>query len=257
MAVAHLIEASCDPLILQSAGPNGLEAAAVYYVWLRFPQLAAALGTNLVNSSGPSLSFAYAAKREQGQTLFHRICFAIAGMSVASVVALALWLAPFVHYWLGGRYDVREGVWVAGAMAAQVGLKNLAFLGSSVFYPLGKVKLVIVVTFCQAATKIGIGLILVQLAPILGMTIAGGAGALVAAGLYAFVLTRYEILPPSRIVQMVALITFVCAASILGSFATLGVSFWQMTTGICLTGGILVAGLAWWLLRTRVVSLVR
>ena len=256
--VVNLVIASCDPFILQTAGPGGLEAAALFYVWLRFPQLASALCSNLVNSSGPSLASAFAANPEQGRAMYRRVFMAVVGVSLATTVGLGMWLAPFVHHWLGGRYDLEDRVWVAAAMAALIGLNNFVVLAASVFYPLGEVKLIVWVFSVQAATKVAAGLLLVQFAPILGMTVAGGVATLLAVGLFAVALARRQILPVTFMVRVAALMTIGCVAATAGGFVTQGLGFWPMVAGIGLTAAALAVGLSWWMIRSGVaVSLFR
>lgn len=240
---------NCEPFLLLLA-ETARQSTAEYYIWARFPQLFYSMNWLLFGAVSPAVAAAYATSDVTGHNAFAKVSRVIAVMTFAGMLGLGIWLTPVVHFWTGGRYDLADAIWVATAMAAGVGGRNLIAAFSLPFYATNRVRTVTLAHSAQLAVKVTLGIVLVPLSPVLGVAVADAASALVSFIVLGVALHRNGDATMRTLVAPLLVLGLVTAAIAVGANATVSFGLWSTAAGIAGTAACLAVLLALWLRRT-------
>jgi Na+-driven multidrug efflux pump len=166
--LASVAESVADILVLH-ASSGGLTAIALFTIWHRFPALLFQFASQLLNSAFPTLSARISADPAAGHRLFLKISHFVVGMSTLFFIGLGIWLPPFIHLWVGGRYDLPDARLLAWLIGAFVCVRlNTSLL---VYYLAagGHTALIAWLTWAQCVLKIGVSVAVVPSFGLVGL----------------------------------------------------------------------------------------
>lgn len=241
--LAWTIEAGLDVFLLDwLPGGGGLPAVAAYTLWWRFPQMAFTVCGGLNYSAFPSFA-RVAADPLQARQALARVALPACGLATAAVVGIGGWLAPFVHHWLGGRYDRADGPTLAILMGLLVGLRLYGNLVALFWLATGRSRLTTILCWVQAATKLGLSLVLVPYAGMPGLIVASCVSVCVQSVGVGWFLWRSGLLGGRIAVGLVAMLAMSVAVAAGLARTTVSSDLTTTVVGIGLTGMVLAVGL--------------
>lgn len=192
--VAGVFEYALDPLLLGLSRGGVAEAIAAYTLWSRLPMMWQAAASGWMNNAVPSMTAGYARDPVAGARLMRKVCLVNVAISTFGAVSLGVWLQPFVHHWLSGKYDLPQGRTLALWFGLAALARCLAHQYVTLALALAKPGAVSAFSWALTGAKLAIAVPLVMAMGIQGVVIAGFLGSCAAmAGLAIW--TRYRIGP--------------------------------------------------------------
>jgi O-antigen/teichoic acid export membrane protein len=243
--LAAVVDSIADVLILQ-ASPDGLNAIAYYTVWHRAPTLLHAVTNNLLNSAFPTLTTSLAADVAAGRRLFQTVSHPVVGLTTLSFLGLGLWLPPFVHLWVQGRYDLANGGLVAWSAAGMTCIRLTVNLLVLYVYAVGRTAFVAWLMWTQCLVKIAAAVALVPMHGLAGLYLAYCICSLIPFAALLVLLRRINLTGREFSWRVVALTTLAGTGAALGPIS--GCTVGQFAVGVFATMVIwagIVAGWKW------------
>jgi O-antigen/teichoic acid export membrane protein len=234
---AWTVEGTSDVLILGwLAGPV---LVATYVLWWRFPQMLFDLCTRLAFSAFPGFAQRHGESAEASRVLFQKVSTLTVGLATMALLGISLWLPPFIHNWVGGKFAVADPHLLAFGMGLLICLRTCGNLLGLFWMTTGRATLTTVSNWAQAAVKVGLALVLARKYGLVGLV---GASCVAAAFQIIFVgvfILKERFVDTSQALRSVA---FTAVAIIMALVA------WRIpadTRIVYLTIGALVTVLGW------------
>jgi O-antigen/teichoic acid export membrane protein len=169
-SIAWTIEAGADVFLLDwIPGGGGKEAVATYGMWWKFPQMAFTICSGLAASAFPSFSKLYAVNPADAAALLRRVAVPACGLFLLTTAGIGMWLTPFLHHWMGGRFDTENGPRLAVMIGLLVALRAYGNLLALFWLATGRSTLTTTLCWVQATVKVLLALWWIPIAGLHGL----------------------------------------------------------------------------------------
>lgn len=158
--IAWSIEATSDVILLGWLGNT--EMVAIYVLWWRFPQMLFDFCTRLATSAFPEFANRGSQDSELAGALLCKVGAVSALLAPLACLGIGIWLPTFVHLWVGSKFALADGKSVALLMGLLVLLRTWGNLLGMFALAQGDAKFTATLSWAQALTKIGLGVLLVR-----------------------------------------------------------------------------------------------
>ena len=244
--IAWTVESSADIFILGYL--TSPQVVATYFIWWRIPQMLFDLCTRLAFSAFPSFSHSLGVSQKFSGTLLGKVGDVSSGLATLAFVGISIWLPSFVKVWIGTGYAPQDSEILPFLMGMLVCLRTLGNLFAVFWLALARTGLGAALSWCQALTKVCLGVWLAGQFGISGLLVASCVAAALQVVVTCVHLYRSKILRIGPIVRFASLFLLAAGLSLFAVNHALHVGGGGLALGAIVTTvgwGMLWLAIAW------------
>lgn len=212
--MAWTVESSADIFILGYLTTP--QVVATYVIWWRIPQMLFDLCTRLAFSAFPSFSHSLGASKRLSGALLGKVGDVSSGLATLALLGISIWLPSFVKIWIATGYAPQDSEILPFLMGLLVCLRTPGNLVAVFWLALARTGLGAALSWCQALTKVCLGIWLGREFGISGVVAASCVAAALQVVVICIHLYRSEILGVGPIVRFTSLFLLASCLSLFG-----------------------------------------